>query len=113
VNLVMRALAPTSLYSAAIGAHKPWFGAPDQHAERGSRRAVWLDQVRDQPNIHPLISALLLTLYFVLYSIHHGSVHRACFIVTAQLPIESDSYNIPLCFETNYVPFGPLMIKES
>jgi hypothetical protein len=88
-------------------------GASDQGIERGSRRAIGIDQVRDQPNILPPYLKLLFTFYFVLYSFHHGSVHRACFIVTAQLQIESDSYNIPLCFETDFVPCGPLMIQES
>ena len=56
----------------------------------------------------PLISTLLLTLYFLLYSFHHIVIHRACVIVTAQLPIESDSYNIPLYLETTNCSFSGL-----
>jgi hypothetical protein len=111
-----RAPAPTSLYSAAIVAHQHgsvW--RPDQGVEVLSSR--WTRSGTEIIEINltfsSLISTLLLTLYFVHYSFHHGSVHRACFIIMAQLPIESDIYDILLCFETNSFPFGPLIIQES
>jgi hypothetical protein len=116
INLVRRAGRPTHpLYSAAIGAHQPENGwtPPIRARERGWIES--LDSVSCEINLtfSPLISTLLLTSYFILYSFHHRLVHRACFIVTAQLPIESDSHYTLFCFETNSLTFGPLMIQES
>jgi hypothetical protein len=87
--------------------------APDQVARGEVDRVVGLSLCEINLTFSPLISTLLLTLYFILYLFHHGSVHRACFIVTAQLPIESDSHYTLFYFETNSVTFGPLMIQES
>jgi hypothetical protein len=87
--------------------------APDQGASQGPFEP--LDSIGVETNLtfSPLISTLLLTLYFILYSFHHELVYRACFIVIAQLPIESDSHYTLFYFETNSVTFGPLMILES
>jgi hypothetical protein len=107
--------APTSLYSTGIRGPPTIKGrAPPIRAQsRGRDRAVGLGHGEINPTFSPLISTLLFTLCFILYSFHHGSVHRACFIVTAQLPIESDSHHILFCFETNPVTFGPLLIQKS
>jgi hypothetical protein len=115
INLVRRAGRPPTLYIAQRQGpivHERT-DAPDQGAREGVGRAVGLVPLEINLTFSPLISTLLLTLYFTLYSFHHGSVHRACFIVTAQLPIESDSHYTLFCFETNSVTFGPLMIQES
>ena len=69
----------------------------------------WVQTVGDQPNILPLD----LNFYLLLFSFHHRSVYRACFIVIAQLPIESDSYNIPLCFETDSLIFWASLLSEN
>jgi hypothetical protein len=47
-NLVSCAPAPTSLYSAAVGAHQleKWLDAPDQGAREGLNWVVGLDPVR-------------------------------------------------------------------
>jgi hypothetical protein len=106
---------PTSLYSAATGAHQTifWLNAPD-HGARGDPVEP-LDSTGWEINLtySPLISTLLLTLYFVLYSFHHRSVHRGCFIITARLPIEWDIHYTLLYFETNSVTSGPLIIQKS
>jgi hypothetical protein len=68
--------------------------------------------VEINPNILPLDLNFSFNFILSLYSFHFGSVHRACFIVTALLPIESDSHNALLCFETNSFTFGPLMIQD-
>jgi hypothetical protein len=119
INLVRRpGRPPHPLYSAATGAHQPEkrSDAPDQGAREGNRSSRWTRSARMLEIIltfSPLISTLLLPLYFILYLFHHRSVYRACFIVTAQLPIESDSHYTLLCFKTNSVTFGPLMIQKS
>jgi hypothetical protein len=87
--------------------------APDQGMSQGVDQVVGLGPDEINLTFSPLISILLLILYFILYSFHHGSLHRACFIVTAQLPIESGSHYTLFCFETNSLTLGPLMIQES
>ena len=116
INLVPRVPVSTSVYIARVTeAHQPWFGwAPPIRARcKGPFDPLGSNGREINLTFSPLISTLLLTLYFILYSFHHGSVHRACFIVTARLPIESDSHYTLFCFETNSVTFGPLMIQES
>jgi hypothetical protein len=106
---------PTTLYTQVTGAHQPdKVGRPRSgrvRGKNGSSRWTRSLNVGDHPNILPL--DLNFTLYFILYSFHHGSVYRACFIVTARLPIESDSHYTLFYFETNSITFGPLMIQES
>ena len=97
INLVSRALAPTSVYIARVtGAHQPWFGwtPPIRARVRGPFDPLGLNGIEINLTFSPLISTLLLNLYFLVYLCHHILVHRACFIITAQLPIESFSYNI-------------------
>ena len=86
INLVSRALAPTSVYIARVtGAHQPWFGcAPPIRARvRGPFDPLGSNGKEINLTFSPLISTLLLTLYFLVYLFHHILVHRACFIVTA------------------------------
>jgi hypothetical protein len=115
INLVRRAGRPPTLYIAQRQGPTVYkrMDAPDQGTRQGVGRVVGLAPLEINLTFSPLISSLLLTLYFTLYSFHHGSVHRACFIITAQLPIESDSHYTLFYFETNSITFGPLMIQES
>ena len=69
----------------------------------------WAHTVEIILTFSPLISTFTFDLILLLYSFHNRSIHRTCFIVTAQLPIESDSHNVPLCFETNSLTLGPLL----
>ena len=87
---------PPLYIALATGAHQPWFGwAPPIRARvRGPFDPLGSNGIEINLTFPPLISTLLLTLYFLVYLFHHILVHRACFIVTAQLPIESYSYNI-------------------
>jgi hypothetical protein len=115
MNLILYDLAPTSVYIALPQGptNHIRLDAPDQGARGVIDRPLGTIDREINLTFSPLISTLLLTLYFILYSFHHGSANRACFIVAAQLPIESDSHYTLFCFETNSFTFGALMIQES
>ena len=68
-------------------------GAPIRACIRGPV-GRWAHTGEINLTFSPLISTLLLTLYFLVYLFHHILVHRACFIITTQLPLESYGYNI-------------------
>ena len=97
IKLVTHAVAPTSVYIARVTrAHQPSFGwaSPIRARCKGPFDPLGSNGREINLTFSPLISTLLLTLYFLVYLFHHILVHRACFIVTAQFPIGSFSYNI-------------------
>jgi hypothetical protein len=114
VNIILRAPAPTSLYSTGHKGPPTIRGldAPDQGASQRARQAVGLDRVEINLTFSPVISTFTLNFILSFYLFYFGSAHRACFIVTTLLLIESDSHNTLLCFETNSLTFGPLMIQD-
>jgi hypothetical protein len=79
---------PTSLYCASDRGLPTMrrLGAPDQGAWASGGSSRWTRSSGDQPNILPL--DLNFTFNFILYLFHHELIHRACFIVTAWLPID-------------------------
>ena len=109
-NLVLRAAGPylfiLSRWQGPVNHCE--LGAPDHGANLRARWAVGPTREEINLTFSPLDLNFTFNHVLLFYSFHHKSIRRTCFIVTAQLPIESDSHNITLCFETNSVPFGPL-----
>ena len=107
-NLVTRAMVPTSsTYSTARQGPTSlaWAGRP--RSGRGSRFQWAVGPIEREINL--TFSPLISSYTFNFYSFRNRSIHRACFIVTAQLPMESDNHNVPLYFETDSLTLGPLL----
>ena len=85
VNLFSRAPAPTSyLLRSVTGGYQPEerLGAPDQSTDQGPNWSLG-QPVEINLTFSPLISHYDLNLtYFILFTFHHRSEHRACLIVT-------------------------------